>query len=170
MTGDDLVAYQQEIEDAEAGRAAKSPAHTTFGGTDASKARAVVIHLSNSEPMGLAHIDAAGRKTELASGTSFAGLKAHAEAGQELIEAKKHLGHGSFDREATARLGITKQWRSRLMRVGKFWTEVQAALAWAKTENRLTKTEYSVDGALRLLKQYQCARDGNSETAEQPVC
>jgi hypothetical protein len=80
---------------------------------------------------------------------------------------KKLSGHGNFEREVEKRLGIKKQWRARLMKVGKEWSHIMTAIQWAKAENRITRPEYSVDGALALLKEWQREVGGKSGPAKQ---
>jgi hypothetical protein len=118
----------------------------------------------NSEAIVEAIFKDTRRKLRSISGKSFDALKASAEVGPGLTELKKHLGRGRFGHEVEARLGITRQWCARLMKLGEEWPEITAAIEWAKAGNRLTRSEYSVDGALALLKEWR--RELNGENAE----
>ena len=110
---------------------------------------------SNSETAIDAHFDAAARKKQFASSNSFGALIAHAEVGGHLIELKKLLCHGYFEREVATRLGIKRQWSARLMKLAQDLPNILKAIEWAKVTGRLTRSEYSVEGALALLALWQ---------------
>ena len=130
----------------------KCPAHVTFDEAGSGDAGA---QQSNSETVVDALFDAAGCKLRSASGNSFDALKAHAEVGQALVELKEHLAHGNFGQEVESRLGIKRQWRARVMTVGREWPDILMAIEWGMANNRLTRSEYSVDGTLALLKAWR---------------
>ena len=114
-------------------------------------AGATASQRSNFETIADAMFDDAYRDLRSATGNSFDALKTHARVGGRLIRLKEHLGHGNFEREVEARLGLKKQWRARLMKVDREWPNIMAAIEWAKASQRLTRSEFSVDGALALL-------------------
>ena len=92
----------------------------------------------------------------------------HFEIGCHLIELKKLVPHGSFEREVQRRLGFKKGWRARLMKLAEERPNIMMALEYAKANNQLTRTEYSVDGALALLKRWQHkVNGGNTGAAKQ---
>ena len=144
--------------------AGESPVHFPFeeaGLTGSASAN----RPSNSETVVEAIFREASRKLRSVSGKSFDALKVHAEVGQSLAELKKHFGHGQFGREVEVRLGLTRQWRARVMKVGEEWPNIMTAIEWAKANNRVTRSEYSVDGALALLKEWQAATVTGSNNA-----
>jgi hypothetical protein len=155
------------------GDIAKSPVHATFDEAGSGDASAVALQQSNSETVIDAIFDTVRRKCRAASGKSFDALKANAEIGGHLRELKEHLGHGNFGREVETRLGIGRQWRALLMKVAQEWPDIVTAITWAKTNNRLTRSEYSVDGALALLAAWRretVSGGDNSESGGETFC
>jgi Protein of unknown function (DUF3102) len=128
----------------------KGLVHYTSDEASTGDASAGVGH--NVEAMIEGHYGEAGRKTKLASDCSLEALTIHFEIGGHLIELKKLVPHGSFEREVQRRLGFKKGWRARLMKLAEERPSIIKALEWAEANNQLTRTEFSVDGALALLK------------------
>ena len=70
---------------------------------------------------------------------------------------------GEFGRVAEQRCGCSKQWRARLMSLDRQWKDVEAALRWADGLGpELGGRAYSVDGALRLLRQWRRVQSGTA--------
>jgi hypothetical protein len=123
----------------------------------------LALPLTNSEAETEALIAEADRDLSSA-GNNLDGLKAHSRAGQRLIELKAHLDHGKFEPVVEARLGIKRQRRAQLMKLARKFSETQTAIEWAKANDRLTRSAYSVDGALALLKAWQHRDDPDPQT------
>ena len=142
--------------------------NATFDEAGADGANSVASPKSNCQTVIDAIIDEADRDLS-AAGNSFDGLKAHARGGQRLGELKTHLDHGSFDRVVQARLGIKRAWRAKLMKVGREWPDIVIAIEWANANNSLTRSDYSVDGALSLLATWrrETANGDNSGAADE---
>jgi hypothetical protein len=140
-------------------------------------ANALALLLSNSEAETEAIIAKADRYLS-AAGNSLEGLEAHAGGGHQLIDLKSHVGHGNFEQIVEARLGIKRQRRAQLMKLARKWPHILTAIEWAKAANRLTRSDYSVDGALALLKAWQHRDDPDAQCrpghrraeAKQTIC
>lgn len=143
----------------------KSVVNATFGEVEAGEITAVALPHSNSETVIEAIINETDRDLS-AAGNDLEGLKAHSRAGQRLSELKTHLDHGSFNRVVLERLGINRGWRAKLMKVGRLWPDIVTAIEWAKAHGRLTRSGYSVDGALALLADWQRDTASSDGTAD----
>jgi hypothetical protein len=130
--------------------------HKTFDEAAAGEVSAIAL-LSNSEPSADAIMQDVKRKLRSVSGKSLDALKAHMEIGGDLRELKKIIGHGKFGRVVEARLGFKRGWAAQLMNLHENWDYVQQARDWAKSKKLVARSEFSVDGALRLLAQWQRA-------------
>jgi hypothetical protein len=87
-------------------------------------------------------------------------LEAFREAGHELRETKKICAQGTFGR-VIARFGCTRAWAARLMKLDNLWDEIPAARAWAMAAGRtLGSKEFSVDGAIQLVREYHSGKNG----------
>jgi hypothetical protein len=137
--------------------------HYTFD--DTGDASIGALRQSNSEPSADALFAATGREMRCGSSRSFAGLEAHMRLGGHLSELKKILPHGSFGRGVKDRLGIERQWGARLMQLHEESLDVLKAIEWAKSENCLSRSEFSVDGALRLLTKWRRGLDNEDVAA-----
>jgi hypothetical protein len=82
------------------------------------------------------------------------------EAGRELREAKKICAPRTFGR-FVAGCGCTRAWAARLMKLDEIWDEIPVARTWAMTNGRsLGSKEFSVDGAIQLLREYHSGKNG----------
>ena len=90
--------------------------------------------------------------------------------GGHLREAKRILPHGDFGREVKARLGFERQWSARLVQLHEEWPDVSKAIEWAKSENRLTRSELGVDRALALVAEWRRACEDAAEAASKIFC
>jgi hypothetical protein len=124
--------------------------HVTFDEVEAGEVSAVAL-LSNSEPTVDSIFEAAGREMQCARGKSFAALNANMRLGGYLDKLKEVLPHGEYGREVKARLGFDRQWSLQLRRLHEEWHDVLQAIEWAKSANRLKRSEVGVDRALDLL-------------------
>jgi hypothetical protein len=149
--------------------AAKNPPRWISDGGSTGGASAIAFPLSNSETAKNAHFDEIDRKRQLASGTSLVALTIHMDIGDHLHEIKKIVPRGTFDDEVENRLGFRRQWRSELMRVSAKRTDIMAAIEWDKAANNSLRSEYSVKGALSLLREWEreVVNGGKSKTAKQ---
>lgn len=78
-------------------------------------------------------------------------------------DSRRHLSaHGKFGRMLT-RCGCTRAWAARLMKLYRIWGELPAARAWAETSKRpVSSKQFSVDGAIRLVREYQDEKNGKA--------
>jgi hypothetical protein len=134
---------------------------------------AVAVVQSNAAPVVDAIYDNIRLSLQAGTGSSFESLKAHARVGQGLIDLKEHLRPRNFGREVEGRFGLKKQWRARLMKLADRWGDVLAAIELAKTTGQMTRSEYSVDGALALIaarhrQETDGADDGASDNGAVP--
>jgi hypothetical protein len=95
----------------------------------------------------------------------LAALKAFREAGAALRELKQVVPHGEFGRVADELCGCTKQWRALLMKLDREWSDAEAALKWAEGEGRDVEANYSVDGALALVRTWRRTLNGGTPKA-----
>ena len=140
------------------------PVHATFDEAEVGEV-SIIAPLSNSETSADAHFEAAGRETQCACGKSFAALEANMRIGGHLSVLKEILPRGNFGREVKARLGFDRQWSSRLMQLREAWNDVLSATEWAKSENRVKRSELGVDSALALVAEWKRAHEDIAEAA-----
>jgi hypothetical protein len=104
------------------------------------------------------------RALESATSSSWEGLHAHKSAGAGLIQLKEVVPHGQFRREVETRVQISKQWAAKLMQLHRCWPQIEDAFAWAQSSGQsLSRTEFSVDGALALLRKWERRNDADAE-------
>jgi len=137
----------------------------TFANAEAGEVSTIAL-LSNSEHTAEAIFEAAGREKQCAYGNSFAALGANMRLGGHLDELQKILPRGEFGREVKAHLGFERQWSARLMQLHEMWPHVLKAIDWAKSTNRLKRSELGVDRALALLAEWRREISNSDETAD----
>jgi hypothetical protein len=123
---------------------------------------------SNSETEREALVSRCNEALALGRRGGLESLRANREAGAALRALKELLPRGQFGPIATHHCGCSKQWRSRLMLLDREWSDIEAALHWAEGSGReIGGKGYSVDGALRLLREWRWAQSGNAGAARQ---
>jgi hypothetical protein len=76
--------------------------------------------------------------------------------GVALTKAKQQLVRGAYLPWAEKEFGFSKQWCARLTKLASSWSEYQRARKWAEAQGILLgRSEYSVDGALSLIRKWQ---------------
>ena len=93
-------------------------------------------------------------KLKSTTGSSFATLQVNMELGCDLIKLKPHFLHGDFGGYVKNEFKMSRQWSSRLMKLGFAWPEVLQAIEWAKKADEMDRSEWSVDGALKLFAKW----------------
>jgi hypothetical protein len=114
-----------------------------------------------------AHADIADRIRIAADRAHRSGLDtllAFRDIGKALHEAKEAIGsipRGAFGQWAEENgCGFSKEWRARLMLLASEWQEFETAMRWAEARGRkLGRTEFSVDGAIALLREWRQATE-----------
>jgi hypothetical protein len=126
---------------------------------------AVVPIRSNIDAVKEAISDRITRNLKVATGSSFDSLHAHWHVSQGLEELKSHLPRRTFGDYVEKHFGLKKQWRCRLMKLGKEWPHVLTAIEWAKAKGEITRSEFSVDGALALVAKWRRDECGYASAA-----
>ncbi|WP_046861625.1 DUF3102 domain-containing protein [Microvirga massiliensis] len=98
---------------------------------------------------------------------SESSLKDFRSIGEALIKAKPLLPRGGYLEWARETFHFSKQWCSALTKLAASWSDYESARSWAEAEGRLLgRREYSVDGALGLIRQWQRAMAPAPEAGE----
>jgi hypothetical protein len=90
-------------------------------------------------------------------------LEHQRRTGDALNEAKELPAlKGKFGAWAEREFGFKKQWCAQLMFLSREWKEFDGARAWAESTRRTVGNEFTVDGAVALIKAFKAARSGQA--------
>lgn len=105
-----------------------------------------------------------------AKAASAASLDAYRVIGRLLTDAKPLLPDGAYLKWAKSKFGFSRQWCSRLTSLARDWALYEEARAWAEEHGHsLKSSDYSVDGALALIRKWQKQSDPEAkDTTDKP--
>ena len=105
--------------------------------------------------------------SQRAQKSSEQSLDEHRAIGEALLKAKPLVRRG-YLKWAKEKFGFSKQWCARLTKLAVSWDDCLTARSWAEEQGQLPGNEFSVDGALALIRRWKVETSEPRSIADKP--